>query len=350
MIASKWGKYGQFEGPFYMGTLKVPEASQNDNFVKKILTITTSAEGGAFDAINMYDSGLLSVGAIQFIDAGQFHVANMFGRIADVNYDALISKLKPALDICKCSFQKQPDGQWRFVFDNGKPVVTTVQQKILYFGDANGNLSGTFSKDKIDRSKTWTSVAADVWTIPGAIDAQLAYTFERIVKDFTWGSLRKELFVDNLDETGLIGLTKAFLVGFAINSPAAVMGRYEKARNNKYEKYSDDWCFQVLKDVVVGAGIGIWKARWNSKIKFTQKCFGLSMPTFEQLSAGDWSKFVGQAAPIQEEQIVETVVGSTDTQTFESTTIPQVEQKQKNILELVFDFVQFILKMLLRKQ
>lgn len=349
MIVSRWGRYGNFEGPFYMGTLKVSEASQNDSFVKKILTITTSAEGGAFDAINMYDSGLLSVGAIQFIDAGQFHVANMFGRIADVDYDNLIAKLKPALDVCKCTFQKQLDGQWRFVFDNGKPIVTTVQQKILYFGDANGNLSGTFTKEKIDRSKIWTSVAADVWTIPGAIDIQLTYTFERIVKDFTWGSLRKDLFVDNTEETGLIGLTKAMLVGFAVNSPAVVMNRYEKARNNKYDKYSDDWCFQILKDVVVGAGISIWKTRWNSNIKFTMKCFGINMPTFEQMSIGDWSKFIGQSVQIQEEKIAEIVTGITDVQTFESTSIPQVEQKSKNILDLVFDFVQFILKMLLRK-
>jgi hypothetical protein len=49
----------------------------------------------------------MSLGAIQFIDAGSFNVCNMLGEVAEqCGLDPLLEALKPALDLCDASFSK----------------------------------------------------------------------------------------------------------------------------------------------------------------------------------------------------------------------------------------------------
>ena len=49
-----WGRYRQYEGPFYRGEHRfvLPEDHQRHD---RILAVTTATEGGRYDAINMYD-------------------------------------------------------------------------------------------------------------------------------------------------------------------------------------------------------------------------------------------------------------------------------------------------------
>ena len=77
-----WGDYKTFEGPFFKGTLRysLPPIPNEDDRRLRVLTAT---EGGAYDAINMYDRCVVSVGLIQWCE-GRYHlVSKLLGAISD---------------------------------------------------------------------------------------------------------------------------------------------------------------------------------------------------------------------------------------------------------------------------
>lgn len=288
-----WSRYHNQEGPFFGGDfkeLKVPPAERGDSFAKKVLAITAAAEGGSWSSINMYDSGLVSVGAMQFIDvAPQFGVSDMLGEVAEkCGIAALNEVLAPAMSPRGAMFFKTVAGKWRFSL-GGKTVDSVALQRELYFGDANGNAFGSFNEQKKQIAKTWAACLANVWYIPGAVEVQSDYCLRRLMNDFTWGSLRSELFNSNVDGDGWVGATRAMLLAYAVNAPAVVVKRYESAKNNGRTKFSPEWCLEVLRGVVVDGGIDVWKARWPAKMPLVERAFGVKLPTYAQLSARAWA-------------------------------------------------------------
>lgn len=300
----KWTKYRNFEGPVFVGNMSVPGANVASPFHAKVLAITAAAEGGGFNATQMWDSGLLSVGAIQFIDAGTFNVCNMLGEVADkCGLHLLLEKLQPALDMCNATFSKGDDGKWRFS-QNGVRVTTTAAQKMLYFGDMSGNTLGSFTDAKRLRVKTWVVCMANVWDIPGATDVQMEFTLRNLKSGFVWGTLRSELFAPGVSEDGYVGATKAMLLAYAVNAPAVVVKMYDAARNNGKTKFSPEWCLHVLRHVVMNGGIDVWRSRWGAKLPYIEAAFNVKFPTYTQLAAGVWS--IVEPAPTPEpEPVVE---------------------------------------------
>src|SRR5512138_1105983 len=76
----KWSSYQTFEGPFFIGTqgFKLPE---QPTFNDRILAVITATEGGHWNAINMYDRCIMTVGLIQWCEAGQYSVSDMLGAL-----------------------------------------------------------------------------------------------------------------------------------------------------------------------------------------------------------------------------------------------------------------------------
>jgi hypothetical protein len=287
-----WSHYHSFEGPFFGGdftTLKVPQADRGDSFAKKVLAVTAAAEGGSWSSINMYDSGQLSVGAMQFIDvAPQFGVCDMLGEVAEkCGVFELNQALLPAMSSRNVMFFKTGAGKWRFSL-GGKTVDSTALQHELYFGDAQGNALGSFTDDKKLIAKTWAACMANVWYIPGAVEAQSSYCLRRLMADFTWGSLRAELFNANVSDDGWLGATRAMLLSYAVNAPAIVVKQYDVVRSNASEKLSPDWCLEVLHGVVVNGGVDVWRARWAANMPVVERAFGVKLPTYAQLVARSW--------------------------------------------------------------
>jgi len=284
----RWTKYRSFEGPVFVGNMPVPGAGLDAPFHAKVLAITAAAEGGGFNATQMWDSGLLSVGAIQFIDAGTFNVCNMLGEVADkCGAHAVIEKLRPALDMCNAMFFKTPEGKWRFSH-NGVTVSTAAAQKMLYFGDLEGNKLGSYNDAKRLRVKTWVVCMANVWDIPGATDVQMDFTLRNLKSGFVWGTLKSELFAAGVSEDGYLGATKAMLLAYAVNAPAVVVKMYDAARNNGKEKFSPEWCLEVLRYVVVNGNIDVWRSRWGAKLKYIEAAFGVKFPSYAQLVQRMW--------------------------------------------------------------
>jgi hypothetical protein len=237
----------------------------------------------------MYDTGLVSVGAIQFIDAGSFQVTDMLGAVADeLGVDYINAALKPALDLTNTSFIKVGNA-WRFSFNNTSTVVNTKDtQKQLYFGDTNGNTLGSYDDTKRLRAKTWAACLANVWADPHAVAIQSHFTLPRLISGFVWNELKQDLFTGDQPEDGWIGAVRAMLLSFAVNAPAIVVKRYAACRSNGLPFGSPEWCLAVLHGVVVGAGIDVWPARWVAERALVKRMFGVTLPTYVQLTSGVW--------------------------------------------------------------
>ncbi len=68
--------------------------SSSANFWMKSLYVTTSTEGGCYDAINMYDRCIISPGLIQVCEqAPIFGASDLFGGIADRCGEAVLHPL-----------------------------------------------------------------------------------------------------------------------------------------------------------------------------------------------------------------------------------------------------------------
>lgn len=283
-----WSRYHSNEGPFFGGVVKVLEAPRAASFAERVLSLTASAEGGHYDAINMYDSGLVSVGAIQFIDAGSFQVADMLGAVADELGPIYVQKaLAPAMDMSNAMFFKTATGVWRFSL-GGVTVTTKDLQKRLYFGDSAGNAVGSYTDAKRLRAKTWAACMANVWADPRAVAVQVRFTLPRLISGFVWNELKKDLFTGDQPEYGWIAATRAVLLSYAVNSPATVVKRYAASRSNGHAFGSPEWCLAVLRGVIAGSGIDVWPARWKAKRPLVKSMFGVTLPSYTQLANGTW--------------------------------------------------------------
>lgn len=283
-----WSRYHNNEGPIFGGVVKVLEAPRTASFAERVLSLTASAEGGHYDAVNMYDSGLVSVGAIQFIDVGSFQVTDMLGAVADELGPLYVqSALSPAMDMCNAMFFRTASGAWRFSL-SGTTVTTKDLQKQLYFGDSAGNAVGSYTDAKKLRAKTWAACMANVWADPRAVAVQVRFTLPRLINGFVWNELKKDLFTGDQPEYGWIGALRAVLLSFAVNSPATVVKRYAACRSNGNAFGSPEWCLAVLRGVIIGSGIDVWPARWKAKRPLVKNMFGVTLPSYTELANGTW--------------------------------------------------------------
>ena len=283
-----WGQYRGYEGPYFGGIVKVLEVPRSAPFAERVLSLTAAAEGGHYDAINMYDSGLVSVGAIQFVDVGSFQVTDMLGGVADVlGIEYIRNALKPALDLCDAEFSKTETGTWRFSL-SGVVVNTKDLQKKLYYGDLVGNKIGSFNVAKRLRAKTWAACLANVWSDPRAVAVQSSFTLPRLINGFVWNEIKKDLFTGEQSEDGWVGALRAILLSYAVNLPAVVVNRYASFRGNSKVFKSPEWCLAVLRSTIGTAGVDVWPARWAAKIPLVKKMFGVTLPSWNQLVKGTW--------------------------------------------------------------
>lgn len=287
----KWGSYRDREGCFHLGTLKVEAPKSDAPFAEKVVALVAAAEGGAWNSMNMYDSGLLSLGAIQFIDsAPQFFVTDMLDSLSKkIGEDAVRSMIQPALQLVNAEYKMEPvSGKYKYFID-GKVVATKLQQNILYFGDSTGNVKGTFDAVKKKICRTWGSCIMNLMTLPGAIDVQAEYTYKRILTTFLWGKAKPLFNTPGLAEYGWQAAIRALVVSYAVNSPATAMRRVDAFVAKTTEApWTPIWCLEMLRAVAVDGGIKIWSDRYKSQITATKNIFGVELPSWNDLVARSW--------------------------------------------------------------
>lgn len=292
-----WGKYKGFEGPFFMGSIpySLPtEPTEED----RRLRVVTATEGGTYDAVNMYDQCIVSVGLIQWCETAGYLTSRLLHGVCEAGgAQHLTQALKPALDASGAEFKKNLTGQWRF-FLKGKEVTTRTQQQELFLG-CDGR-EGSWTDEARSRARLWALCMANVWTDPKAREVQANFTKPRlmgfIIKD------ARQLLWDSTPDTGWNGMLRAAYLSFAANNPQKANDNVVKAAaTTMARKWSPDWCIHVLKQLTFGPNIAIYGERYNKIRPWLEKLWsGVELPK----DAGALKAWIAKTISVTPEPVV----------------------------------------------
>lgn len=288
----KWSSYQQFEGPFFIGTqgYKLPaEPTLND----QILATITATEGGHWDAINMYDRCICTVGLIQWCEGGQYSVSDMLGVLRTRN-PALLNPLALVASQSGGKFDVNAKKRFRFMFaDSRGECDRTIEQQQMFLLHSNGQ-KGTWDQQSKDHAKNWAAALATVFQNPEAIAAQRDYTVPRLY-GFALATA-STLFKEPEAKSTPVG--QAFIcayLSFAANNPArADHGLQEALKtwdNSKGPKWSPRWLIHVLERLTFQSGVTIYPHRYNAIRPVLERFFGIDLPDRSEQLQGLLSPF-----------------------------------------------------------
>jgi hypothetical protein len=274
-----WGSYREWEGPVFFGKLKY-KTPINPDFLDKCLSVLAATEGNAYDAVNMYDRCILSVGLIQWCEAGQYSVSSLLGRCLELDtflFEALLKKF-PAEGI---TFKKNPAGQYRF-YMKGQEVNTLPLQRTLLLGGPEIGAKGTWTPEAKEYAKKVGAWFADIWEVPLFRTIQAEFTKVRIPR-FTMPQSEKILFQDKTAAAneGWSGALRAMFYSFAGNLPAvANKSMMAAAASPTWDAATPEEKFCLAAQVLTfGPGIAIYPHRYDKIAPAITRLFGVAVPT-----------------------------------------------------------------------
>jgi Putative peptidoglycan binding domain/Protein kinase domain len=295
-----WGKYGGFEGPHYRGSIPYVEPS-NPTWEDKLVSTVTATEGGRLDGYNGYDRMIVSVGVIQWGEAGQYSVSDLLGAVSKADPFGLSKALAPALSASDAVFKPNARGRWRFHFRDGRGEVDRVEeQRQLFLLHSDGHV-GTWDDASRAHAKLWASCLVNVWQSKEACEAQIAYTAPKMM-GFLMPAARTTLFGPGTpaENEGWPGALRAGYISFAANLPAVAAKMLAKAVATTNEApWSPSWCIAILRELTFGPGIAIYPHRYEKIRPVLERLFGVDLPDFAaDLQA--WEEAMGEApgAPV----------------------------------------------------
>jgi len=354
-----WGSYASFEGPFFGGKCRYTlpdDPTEND----RIMNVVTAPEGGHYDAINMYDSGIVSVGLIQWINAGQHSVDAMLGRvIEDHGEDKVLVPLADAMTKSGATFKKNASGAWRFFQDNVEVSTDSQQRKLFMMGCGP---KGSYSAAAKERAKIWAVGFANVFADPAAQKAQVDYTVPRL-KEFLQTDVRKSVYDSQPDE-GWTAAARAAIISFAVNVPNLTAKLYRSYASSA-PKWSSDWVIGLLKHITFnGPSTGIWLKRYNEIRPILERLYAIKLPrTSMELSL--WRPtgvvpVIVTPPPIPVVPVIESVPPPIDTTTSGPTSIDVLpgstlptNPESSSVTpawKSIFDFIMMIFSFIFRKK
>ncbi len=287
-----WGKYGGYEGPYFPGSIPyalLDGATEGE----KRLRVVTSTEGGSYDAINMYDKCIVSVGLIQWCEGIYFLTSRMLHHVVqETNAKVVLDALDPALDFCGAEFKPNANKQWRFFFkDDRGEVNTPAKQQQLFLG-CDGK-EGSWTPAAKVRAKLWASCFSEIWKDQAARRAQASYTAKRLTT-FVSKEATKILF-DGTSDEGMPGALRAAYLSFAANNTVRASDQLLLAvAKLKSKKWSSDWCIGVLQQLTFGPDIKIYPKRYEDIRPVLEGLWMVTLPK----TAADLKAWVEPMAPV----------------------------------------------------
>jgi hypothetical protein len=276
----RWGQYSVYEGPYFPGVTQY-QMPESPDFEDKLLRTVTATEGGAYDAINMYDSCILSVGIIQLCEK-LFKVSDMLGECAmeELSFiKTMLAQLPYPAD-----FKKNPRNQWRLMFLDGRGDVDSPDKmRLMYLGGASGQKGGYTDAQKA-HAKEVAVVFASLWDNPGMRQAQVNHLKPRMASYVM--SRAKGILAQNQDKDGLSGALKAAVVSYAANIPTvADKCLWEASQLPAWASASDADKFTLaMKSMVFSSQVAIWPGRYKKIQPVLENLFGVDLPTLEDLA------------------------------------------------------------------
>lgn len=275
-----WSSYLQYEGPFFLGW-KPYVAPQNPSFLEKVMQVICATEGGRYDAINMYDSCVVTVGISQLcLNA---HVLEpMLGECHKADPKSLTDALSALPH--PVSFGQNAAGQWRFSDSSGE-IATRAQMNTAFLGGSSG-LKGQWTDVQKDFARRVAAGFANLWDVPAFCQAQLAWSTAALPR-YLMPSARSSINA-NPDQTGWPGALKAAVMSYSANIPLTTANLLAKATSDPaWATASDQDKFTMaMHQVVLGSGIAIWPIRYRAIQPVIQRLWGVPVPTLDELVNG----------------------------------------------------------------
>lgn len=272
----RWGSYKEWEGPWYPGRCRFKEP-KNPTDQEKYLAVTTATEGGAYDAENSYDRMIVSVGLIQWAEAGQFSVTRLLGECF-LQDPKLLAPLSEIMRDTEATLRRNTLGAWRF-YVRGSEVATVSQQSALFRGKASGLLGSWDAASKL-RIQRWAAGVASVFQHEAAQRIQLAYTLPRM-RSFVLRPSQAILWGPDTpkEDVGLYGALRAAHISFSANLQTHADESFRRAvRESKAQKWSEDWVADALEGLVLGSGIAIYPHRYRTIRPVLERLYGVDLP------------------------------------------------------------------------
>jgi hypothetical protein len=273
-----WASYDVYEGPFYLGQSKfvMPDSPTLSD---KILATITATEGGSWNAINMYDRCICTVGLIQWCEGGQYSVSDMLGVAAERSM-SLLAPLSNIMAHARVTFKKNAKGRYRFFFDDARGEVDRTDEQRQLFLRGSGRKKSWTEDDK-NYAKVWAAALAEVYAEPNAIATQRDYTTPRLYNFALPTAL--ELFKAPEAKGSPIG--QAFIcayLSFAANNPARADSSLKDAlktwRTQNGPVWSPRWFNHVLERLTFASGVTIYPHRYNAIRPVLERLFGIDLP------------------------------------------------------------------------
>jgi hypothetical protein len=299
-----WSRYRSFEGPFFPGhkaaVFKLPP-DPSEAF--KLIAVTTAAEGGNLSAINGYDRMIISVGALQWGEAGNYAVSDLLGAIISAK-PSLIDTLRPALERSAASFKRRADGRWRFSFNDARGEVNSIsEQQQLFLLHSRGEI-GTWDDASREHAKTWVANVADVLKDPDAQRVQIEWSLPR-VQWFLLKAARDVLYAPGDPASdGIVGATRAIVLSYAVNLPVVASNLTARYQGTG-AKWSEGWCLNLLRSIVFDSKVTIWPNRWNDIRPIVERIYGVNLPDFA-IDLAKWQTDHGITGSLDEPSFLST--------------------------------------------
>jgi hypothetical protein len=274
-----WGSYSVYEGPFAQGTaaFELPKVPTLNDYVMQTITAT---EGGRWNAVNMYDKCILTVGLIQWCEAGMFGVSDMLDALP---YQSLLDPVlgMPGARALGVTFHRPHAGAHKRFFLDGVEVKTKEQQRRLFLLDSDGK-KGSWDQASKEHAMGWAQVMVDLFAKPAAIVAQSAFTAARLHR-FELPFARSLVQAAPSEPLGN-AFVCAYLSFAANNSTWA--NKYlqvaDGAMLGKAPRWSLPWLAEVLKQLTFGPRCAIYPHRYNKIRPVLERNFGIDLPDFAQ--------------------------------------------------------------------
>jgi hypothetical protein len=342
-----WSSYQEYEGPFYRGKTKF-SLPPNPTLIDKRLAAITAIESGHYDAINMYDRMILTVGLIQWGEANTFSVSKLLGHMCDAGLEPVIQGcLRPALNASGATFKITPKGNWRFFIGDAEVNSIALQQKLFLGCDGR---KGKWTDETKARAKQWAVCMASILEDPKTIEIQKTYTGDRLLGFVTSGA--KKILFDDTDSSTWAEATRTIYLTYAINLPR-IASDMLNATKFIGEKWSPEWCLCLIKKLTHGPNIKIYPARYNAVRPVIENLYGIELPKNADLlnvwkpapvieDKQDLSVEPIITQPVQPVQIMQPVITEGTLIELNQIVSPVSPTSQTSFLKLILDFLRKI--------
>jgi hypothetical protein len=269
----KWVSFKDRSGPlvhgvFDLSTIKVNVVDDADHWLRA----TVAVEGGHFDCVNMYDRGIVSVGLLQWIEAGQYGVAKLLSRCCEQGHEAFVlERLSPVLTLSGAKFVKTPSG-WRFSV-GGSHALTLQNQSQLFLGCDGKKTSWTPALKK--KAEAWAAALAGLWELEDM--RAIHYSHAKIDLTNFFFKNAKQTF--SQVDTPEARATKCLYAVMAVNMPGYTDNLLGKINmSSKHRKLTPEWCGEVTRAMATSSSYPNFKTRFEKSRDYIERAFGVELP------------------------------------------------------------------------